>query len=128
MLRKLKRYAAWLGIIALLGNVMAGAFGYVPAKKMAPVVDEILGVLVICTADGTQDASHGGGSPIHNPADHCPACVMLAKVALATALILLAVIAFPLPVAPRPVPIRSRRLAPRLSLGGIGSRAPPLFA
>jgi hypothetical protein len=128
LLRKLKRYAAWLGVMALLGNVMAGAFGYVPAKKMAPVVDEILGALVICTSDGAQDASHGGGLPIHNPADHCPACVTLAKVALATALILLAVIAFPLPVAPRSVPIRSRRLAPRLSLGGIGSRAPPLFA
>jgi hypothetical protein len=49
-------------------------------------------------------------------------------VALAVALVLLAVIAFPLPVAARPAPIRSRALAPHLSLGGIGSRAPPLFA
>jgi hypothetical protein len=127
MLRKSRRGWAWLGIMALLGNVMVGAFGYAPAKKMVPVVDEILGALVICTSDGAKDASHGG-SPIHNPSDHCPACVTLAKVALAAALILLAVIAFPLPVAARLVPARSRRPAPRLSLGGIGSRAPPLFA
>jgi hypothetical protein len=126
--RKYKRCLAWLGIMALLGNVMAGAFGYAPARKMVPLVDEVLGVLIICTADGAKDGSHGGGSPIHNPADHCPACVTVAKVALAVALVLLAVIAFPLPVAARPVPIRSRPLAPHLSLGGIGSRAPPLFA
>jgi Protein of unknown function (DUF2946) len=128
LVRIYKRGLAWLGIMALLGNVMAGAFGYVPAKKMVPVVDEILGALIICTADGATDGSHGGGSPIHNPADHCPACMTLAKVALAAAIILLGVIAFPLPVAARPVPIRSRPLVPHLSLGGIGSRAPPLFA
>lgn len=114
--------------MALLGNVMAGALGYVPAKRIAPVVDEIFGVLFICTSDGATDAAHGGGSPLHNPNDHCPACVMLAQVALATAFLLLAVVAFPLPAAPRPVPIRSRRLLPHLSLGGIGSRAPPRFA
>jgi hypothetical protein len=126
--RKYKRWLAWLGIMALLGNVMTGAFGYSPVKKMTPVVDAILGVLVICTSDGATDGGQGGGSPIHNPADHCPACVTLAKVALAVALVLLAVIAFPLPVAARPVPIRSRQPTARLGLGGIGSRAPPLFA
>jgi hypothetical protein len=119
---------AWLGIVALLGNVMAGAFGYGPAKNMVPLVDEVLGALIICTSDGAKDGSHGGGLPVHNPADHCPACVTVAKVALAVALVLLAVVAFPLPVAARPVPIGSRPPAPRLSLGGIGSRAPPLLA
>ena len=128
MARKYRRCFAWLGIIALLGNVMAGAFGYAPAKKLMPVVDEVLGVLIICTSDGAVEGSHGSRSPIHNPADHCPACVTIAKVALAVALVLLAVIAFPLPVAGRPVPERSRPPVPHLCLGGIGSRAPPLFA
>ena len=128
MARKYRRGLAWLGIMALLVNVMAGAFGYVPAKKMVPLVDEVLGALIICTSDGATDGSHGNGSPVHNPADHCPVCVTFAKVALAVALVLLAVIAFPLPVAARPVPIRWRPLAPHLSLGGVGSRAPPLFA
>lgn len=128
MARKYRRCFAWLGIIALLGNVMAGAFGYAPAKKLRPVVDEVLGVLIICTSDGAVDGSHGGSSPVHNPADHCPACVTIAKVALAVALVLLAVIAFPLSIAGRPVPIRSRPPVPQLCLGGIGSRAPPHFA
>jgi hypothetical protein len=119
---------AWLGIMALLGNVLAGTFGYAPAKKMLALGDEVLGALIICTSDGARDAGHGGGSPIHNPADHCPACVTIAKVALTVALVLLAVIAFPLPIAGRPVFLRSRPLAPHLSLGGIGSRAPPLLA
>ena len=128
MLRKYRRSLAWLGIIALLGNVMAGAFGYAPAKKLMPVVDEVLGTLIICTSNGAVDGGHGGGSPVHNPADHCPACVTLAKVALAVALVLLGIIAFPLPIVGRPVPSRSRPLNPHLCIGGIGSRAPPLFA
>ena len=126
--RKYKRYLAWLGIMALLGNVMAGAFGYVPARNILPAVDEVLGALVICTSEGAKDGSHGSGSPIHNPAEHCPACVTAAKVALAAAFVLLAAIAFPSPRVRRPGSIHSRPPAPRLSLGGIGSRAPPLFA
>ena len=108
--------------------MVAGAFGYVAVKKILPVVDEVLGALIICTSDGARGASHGGGSPVHNPADHCPACVTLAKVAFTAVLVLLAVIAFPLPIAGQRIPIRFRPLVPHLGLGGIGSRAPPLLA
>lgn len=127
-IRHHKRILGWLSALAFVCNLLAGAFYYAPAK-MAQLSDEFLGPLVICTSHGAMTVPQGDGAPHPGgPADHCPACIPLAKVALAVALIFLAVFAFPLPVAARPVPIRSRALAPHLSLGGIGSRAPPLLA
>jgi hypothetical protein len=126
--RRHRTVLIWISAFALLGSVLAGAFGYAPVKKLTPIVDDVLGLLVICTSDGAREGVHGGGSPVHNPAEHCPACVTFAKAALAAVLVLLGIIDFPLRVAPRPVAARPRAPVTRLGLGGIGSRAPPLFA
>ena len=126
-LRRHRTIPALLGAFALLSSVLAGALGYGPVKRAAPIVDDVLGVLTLCAPDAIQDGGHGG-LPVHGPADHCPACVSFAKLAVVAAAVLLAIILFPLPTAPRPLPARVRAPRPRLSLGGIGSRAPPLFA
>jgi hypothetical protein len=117
----------WLGVFALLSGILAGTFGYAPAKQAAPIVDEVLGVLTLCSPDALKDGGHGG-APAHNPAEHCPACITFAKLAIATALVLLAIIAFPLAAVPGPLLAHLPQRATRLSLGGIGSRAPPHFA
>src|SRR5712671_5814568 len=107
-IRHHKRILGWLSALALMSNLLAGAFYYAPAK-MAQLADELLGPLVICTSHGAMTVPQGDGAPDRGGhADHCPACIPLAKVALAVALMFLAVIAFPLPAAARPMPIRSR--------------------
>ena len=93
----------------------------------ASLLDDVLGPLVICTADGAQAAPGHGGSGGHAPANHCPACVTVAQFVLAVAIILTA-IAFSLPPAARPTRLQLRSPAVHVSLGGVRSRAPPLFA
>jgi hypothetical protein len=113
-------------VLALLANVLAGAV-YAPAKIL-PLLDDLLGPLVICTAEGAKTApAGGGGSDPHGAAQHCTACVLVAQVALAVAIIQTAIV-FPTPVAVRLAPLELRAPARYLSLGGIGSRAPPLSA
>ena len=127
-LRRHRTIPACLGVLALLSSILAGAFGYAPVKQVAPVVDDVLGVLTLCVPTALDDNGHAGGAPAHNPAEHCPACITFAKLAIATAFVLLAIIAFPVGAAPALVPALLQRPATRLSLGGIGSRAPPYFA
>lgn len=121
--RRHKRAWAWLAIIALLSNMLVA----LAPSKAASLVDEILGPLVICTADGAKTAQGDGGSGRHAPPDHCPTCTLLAQFVLAVAVILTAV-AFPVLAAAIPTPTGSGPLALHLSLGGIRSRAPPLSA
>jgi hypothetical protein len=125
-LRRHRRGLGWFAAIALLGNMLVAAL-LVPSMAAA-LVDDVLGPMVICTADGAKGAPEGGsGSGGHTPSNHCPACVTVAQFALAVATILTA-IAFPLPPAARPIRLPSHSLALHLSLGGIHSRAPPLSA
>jgi DUF2946 family protein len=125
-LRRHKRVVGWLAAIALLGNVLAIAPFIRPST--VTVLDDILGPIVICTADGAKALSdQGSGSGDHQPCSHCPACVMLAQFALAVAVVL-AAIAFPLPPTSTRVPLRARPLAFHLCRGAMRSRAPPLSA
>jgi hypothetical protein len=128
--RERQRVMGWLGIVAVLGNVLAGALSMAPAKAAA-AIDDILGPLVLCTEHGPQavpgnDVSGGGEDKRDGKSGHCSACALLAGLALAFAL-LVAPIAF-LERIFRPFPSRARTLADHLSLGGIRSRAPPLPA
>ena len=87
--RRHKRILGWIAIIALLSNVLASP-SLVPSMA-ASLVDDVLGPLVICTADGAQAAPGHGGSGGHAPANHCPACVTVAQFVLAVAIILTAI-------------------------------------
>jgi DUF2946 family protein len=131
--RERPRVMGWLGIIAVLGNLLASVLCMAPAKAVAPV-DDLIGQLVLCTEHGPQtvpgnDTPGGSGGERQgddSKSSHCTACTLLAGVALLTAF-LFAAIAFPARVL---LPFRSaaRTLADHLSLGGIRSRAPPLPA
>jgi hypothetical protein len=116
----------WLGIVALLSNLLVGVLGHAPAK--AGVVVDALGPL-LCTSEGLQTAPRGGG-PDRPGGDeaYCTACALLAGFALATAATL-AVASVLLPTRILNwVRSGARTLADHLSLGGIRSRAPPLAA
>lgn len=128
-----RRWLSWLGVVAVLGNVLAGAICYLPTQARAAagaVVDDVLGQLAICTSHGAQPASAAdpqSPAPANDKKSHCTACTLLVTFALAVAFAY-AAIAFP--------PARifyqrqtgARTLADHLSLGGIRSRAPPAFA
>ena len=125
MFRRHKRAWAWLAIIALLSNALA-TLSPAPLPG-ASLVDDVLGPLVICTADGAKENPDHGGSGRHAPSDHCPACVPVKPLVLAVAVILTG---FDFPPSPpsRPARLQSRSPAIHVSLGGVRSRAPPLFA
>jgi hypothetical protein len=125
-IRRHKRIVAWLAIVGLVSHSLLAAL-YLAPSKVAPLVDEIFGSLVICTSHGAATAPDDGGSNPYSPSEHCAACVLIAKIAVVIAVIM-AAMAFPVRLAVRPVPIPVRSLAVHLSLGGIRSRAPPLSA
>jgi len=126
-LRRQKRLLGWLAAVALLGNVLATVLLARTAAALT-IFDDILGPITLCTADGAKTAPAGGPAPAEKaPADHCLACVTVAQLALAVAIIA-AAFAFPLLRAGGPAPPWQRPLSLRLRLGGISPRAPPLFA
>jgi hypothetical protein len=122
---------AWLGIVAVLSNLLASVLCVLPAKATTPI-DDVLGQLVLCTEHGPQavpgsEPADGSGEDRRDgESSHCKACTLLAGLALLSAL-LFAGIAFPERVF-RPFASAARTLADHLSLGGIRSRAPPLPA
>jgi len=124
MRRSHRNVVAWIAAVALLGNVL-GVFAPAEATQAA---DEILGPMVICTAAGAA-AAERDGSPLparrkHGGA-HCPSCLLLGSGAPAAEA---GACAFPAPsrcARPSREP-SSRTGEARLSLGGIGCRAPPL--
>jgi hypothetical protein len=127
-----RRVMGWLGVVAVLGNLLAGVVCMMPAKA-AGLVDDILGPLVMCTEHGPQtvpdSTANPGGNGKGQPdakSSHCTACTLLAGLALAVALVF-ALLAFPERIF-RAFASRARTLADHLSLGGIRSRAPPLPA
>jgi len=134
-LRGHKRVKGWLGLIAVLGNLLASVLCMAPAKALAPV-DDLLGPLILCTEHGPQavpGTTPGPATPGDSGQDqqegqrsHCTACTLLAGLAIAVALVF-ARVAFPARIF-RPFPVSPRTLADHLGLGGIRSRAPPLPA
>jgi hypothetical protein len=120
----------WLGIVAVLGNLLTSVLCMAPAGAVAPV-DDLIGPLVLCTEHGPQTvpdtgAPGGGGDQGDGKSSHCTACTLLAGLALLAAFAY-AAIAFPARVV-LPVKSSARTLADHLALGGIRSRAPPLCA
>jgi hypothetical protein len=128
--RERPRVMGWLGVVAVLGNLLASVLCMVPAKTVASV-DDLIGPLVLCTEHGPQtlpgsDAPGGGGDQGDGKSSHCTACTLLAGLALLITFVF-AAIAFPVPVV-LPIKSSARTLADHLGLGGIRSRAPPLCA
>lgn len=115
----------WLGIVAVLSNVLAATLCYAPGRT-AGLVDGAAHLL--CTSEGLQTAPPPGGNPEQptNDRSHCTACTLLAGLAVAVAFAFVA-IAFPTGVFRR-LRSKARTLADHLSLGGIRSRAPPVPA
>jgi hypothetical protein len=113
----------WLAAVALLSNMLAMAF-LAPSTAVA-LVDDALGPVIICTADGAKTAPGEGGG--HSSSQHCPACTLLAPFAHAVAIAVTAA-NFPPPLSARPALQLPPSPAVHLSLGGIRSRAPPLSA
>lgn len=130
-LRNSARVKGWLGIVAVLSNVLASVLCIAPAKAVV-AIDDVLGPVVVCTEHGPQllqesDPAVGSGQDQRDgKSRHCTACMLLSGLALVVAL-LFATIAFPAAVF-RPFHSGARTLADHLSLGGIRSRAPPLPA
>jgi hypothetical protein len=121
----------WLGIVAVLSDILAGVLCMTPAIAIAAAV-EVPGTVVLCTDHGPQvlpgsDPVGGGGQDQRDgKSSHCTACTLLVGLALAVALVF-AAIAFPARVV-HAFKSAARTLADHLGLGGIRSRAPPLPA
>jgi hypothetical protein len=124
-----RRWLSWLGIIAVLSNVLAGALCHMPAQARAAAgpIDDALGPLAICTAHGEQAPATSGSEDPDGKLSHCAACTLLAGFALAVVLAFTAV-AFPPTFIFYRLRPGARTLADHLSLGGIRSRAPPVPA
>jgi hypothetical protein len=125
------RVKGWLGIVAVLSNLLASVLCMAQANAVA-AADDVPGPVVLCTEHGLQvlpgsDPAGGSGQDQRDgKTSHCTACTLLAALALAVALVF-AAIAFPARVV-RAIQSAARTLADHLSLGGIRSRAPPLPA
>jgi hypothetical protein len=124
-IRQYRALIAWLGLVALIGNLITGVFCSAPSKRTAtdlPV--ELVGAMVICTEHGEQTLPDEGAPPPQKPCQICIAAAgLLLTLVVATLLALL-------PLAPQEriafalVPVGPRRHC----RAGLGSRAPPLPA
>ena len=124
-----RRLLSWLGVVAVLSNVLAGALCHVatPAQASAVPVDDVLGVVALCTAHGAEVQQPAENPGTGGKLGHCATCTLLAGFALVVALAFAAV-TFPSTVVFYQLRLGARTLADHLSLGGIRSRAPPLPA
>jgi hypothetical protein len=124
-----RRWLSWLGVIAVLSNVLAGALCHMTGQAQAAAgpVDDVLGPLAICTAHGEQAPAPNGSQDPGGKSTHCATCTLLAGFALIVAFAFAAV-AFPSTCIFFQLRLGARTLADHLSLGGIRSRAPPAFA
>ena len=127
VVRRHRRLFGVLAILALVANVVAGVLCHMPAKASV-IIDDVLGVITLCTADGSGTVQHGGSAPDQSrKADgSCTFCTVLKTLAVAVALAF-AAIAFPLIVPAAPPVQVVRTLADHLSLGAIRSRARKLL-
>lgn len=125
-LRIRRGWLSWIGVIAVLGNVVAGAFGFAPARGTAGL-DGMFGAHLMCAGDAAQTEAPGGSQDRDGKSAHCALCTLLAGFTLAIALVF-AAIAFPSRCTFHPLRFNLITLAEHLRLGGIRSRAPPLPA
>ncbi len=121
------RWLSWLAVIAVLGNVLAGALGHAPAWGRANL-DDTVGAHLMCIGGApAQSETPAGGEDSEGKTPHCALCTLLAGFALAVALAF-AAIAFPSTCLFNALRFDLTTLAHQLSRGGIRSRAPPLSA
>jgi hypothetical protein len=120
------RWLTWVAIIAILGNVLAGALGHAPAWGGAAGPDETAAAHLMCTggAAAEPDAPGGGGGTPEGKTPHCALCSALAGFAL-PAIPVFTAVAFPSAGIFNPRRFDLAALAHQLSRGGIRSRAPP---
>jgi DUF2946 family protein len=124
-IRQHRALIAWLGLVALIGNLATGLCCSVPVKRMAadfPV--ELIGAMVICSEHGEQALPDDSAPPPQKP---CQICIAAAS--LIVALVVAALLAL-LPLAPgeRIAFAFFPTIAHRYCRAGLGSRAPPLPA
>ena len=119
-------WLSWIGVIAVLGNVVTGALGHAPAGSTAGL-DDMFGAHLMCAGDAGQTRTPGGSQDPDGKSAHCALCTLLPVFTLAIALVF-AAIAFPPTYIFHPLRFDLTTLADHLSLGGIRSRAPPLSA
>jgi hypothetical protein len=126
--RNTLRWTSWVAIVAILGNVMAGALGRAPAWAGVAGLDDTVAAHLMCVGGAPGQPEAPGGLPGgHEDSDgkaHCALCTVLAGFALAVALAF-AAIAFPSAGVFSPLRFDLTTLAHQLSRGGMRSRAPP---
>jgi hypothetical protein len=124
--RKHRRAITWVALVAIMGNVL---FAFAPAKA-AQNSDAVLGPLLMCTADGLHRPVDDGQTPEPGRPNgpHCPNCTLVKSFVF-----VLGVLAEEFPLPPQGAlhlkcyGAQSAAAHP-LSLGGVGSRAPPALA
>jgi hypothetical protein len=122
--RRHSRLAAWLAIVALVGNVLAAAFCHPPAKQ-APLdyPADLLGTFVVCS--GAHEAADDGKTP-DPPTKPCQICIVVAALNLVIALAIVALL-FPATTGRWSAVSCTATFADLLRRAGL-SRAPPLPA
>jgi hypothetical protein len=127
-LRRHRTLIGWIAVVALLGNVVAGAFCSMPAK--AGPLDyppDLAGAFVICSEHGSQMPAPAGDDEPTAPGKLCPLCLAAAAAALVLAFAFLSSL-LPLPTNGVIAFDFTPALRDALRRAGLGSRAPPLFA
>ena len=67
-IRQYRALIAWLGLVALIGNLVTGMFCSVPAKRIAAEFTvELVGAMVICSEHGEQTLPDEGAPPPQKP-------------------------------------------------------------
>ncbi len=127
-LRRHRTLIGWVAVVALLGNVIGGAFCSMPAKAGPfDYPPELAGVMVICTEHGVQTLASGLDDEQQKPSKLCQLCLAAAGFAVVLAFAALG-IRIPLPTDRRIAIDFIPTFAGRLRRAGLGSRAPPLPA
>jgi hypothetical protein len=121
-IRQQRTLIAWIAIVALLGNVVAGLFCASTGPVAVDDPSSLLGVL--CTSHGEDTAPNDGGMQ-PPPTKPCQICITVASFVLVYALVALALL-MPLPVSLRNAFPSLPPLLSAIRSGALGSRAPPL--
>jgi hypothetical protein len=116
-----------MAVLVVVGNVLATAFSNFAAPARLVVVDEILGLIPICSGHASESAPNGDPATPPQPGGHCFMCTVLLPLSLALVLLLIGAIA---PAARLSRLRRSleRSAAAYRGLAALHSRAPPVFA
>ena len=127
-IRRHRALIAWVAIVVLLGNVVAGFSASSSARNGAadyPV--DLLGPMIICSEHGPQTLPASDGGKPQAPGEHCPACLAATALAFVLAIVVASLLA---PLSTRqPFALNHRTIfAARLRRAGLAIRAPPLPA